>query len=83
MSLSLTGERRTGFAMPQLPGIDARKADATCCMVLGCNKTGLYRTGRVTTARGYCSEHKALAVRPRHSTGSAEYLARYIESWER
>jgi hypothetical protein len=32
------------------------------CMAAGCHRKALYRHAKTKTGRGYCSEHKALAV---------------------
>jgi hypothetical protein len=47
-------------------GVQNHKADASICMVAGCERKASHRNGAFTRhgrpERGYCSEHKALAV---------------------
>lgn len=42
-------------------GTNVRKEDASRCMVVGCDRTGLYRTS-TGAKRGYCSVHKGFAL---------------------
>jgi hypothetical protein len=46
---------------PQPRGISKHKADPALCMVTECPRKALYRANK-KSKRGYCSEHKDLAV---------------------
>lgn len=55
--------------MPQATKGIRLNGDVKVCMVAGCGRKALYRTGAkmrgAPTQRGYCSEHRHLAVRVR------------------
>lgn len=57
-------------------GTSIQKPDPAVCMVIGCEKKALYRSGS-RAQRGYCALHRSYAV-PQLSVSSEEQKAAYL-----